>query len=190
MEVRADGFSVYLKNLSIADAADFAKQVNDPETLRNVSNGQPILSYPCDEERVRMFIGKILSSDTLGHTFSFSIRLVEDGSFVGCAGMGDILVTKGCSILYWLGKDYRGRGYASEAVRLLLKCGFTRLNFEFIDAEVYKSNENSISLLKRLKFIQIKMDRETKDVEKDPRIIFRMKKEDYKDELKIVVGDR
>ncbi|WP_338447984.1 GNAT family protein [Niallia oryzisoli] len=53
---------------------------------------------------------------------------------------------------YDLGKEYWGRGFASEVVMTLLRYGFQELHLNRIEAKVAPKNERSIKLLERLGF--------------------------------------
>lgn len=55
-------------------------------------------------------------------------------------------------------KEYRGKGFAEEACRLLLHYGFDEMNLETIDLEVYDSNLPAIALYDRLGFETVQID--------------------------------
>lgn len=52
-----------------------------------------------------------------------------------------------------MGKEYWGKGYATEAITALIDYAFEHLKMETIVAEVDAANINSIKVLKKLNFI-------------------------------------
>lgn len=72
----------------------------------------------------------------------------EDGAFIGCIGVHDFNYKgekNSFNIGYWIGSDYSGRGYMSEALKALCdysfeKLGATKLNITN-DAENLPSNK-------------------------------------------------
>ena len=56
----------------------------------------------------------------------------------------------GISILH----QYRGRGYVSEAIKILLKYYFNELDYKKVEAEIYEFNNSSLVLHEKLGFVQ------------------------------------
>ncbi|MCL5430090.1 MAG: GNAT family N-acetyltransferase [Candidatus Marsarchaeota archaeon] len=153
MIIDCDDFQIYLQTLSMDDAEAFAKNINDIETIKNVSNRRSPMPFPYTKEKAMAFIETLLTRSMEGYFVNFSIRRKDNKKFVGAAGIGDINhIDRNGSILFWTGKEHRRNGYARQAIRLLLFYAFKELNFHKVKAEVYSSNLPSISLLKSLKF--------------------------------------
>jgi len=53
---------------------------------------------------------------------------------------------------FWMGKDFRNRGYMQNAIKIILIFGFEELKLERIYARVFSINEGSINLLKKMGF--------------------------------------
>ena len=53
---------------------------------------------------------------------------------------------------YWLGRDYRGQGYATEALEAMARVGFRELGLHRIEAGVMPGNRASIRVLRRAGF--------------------------------------
>jgi len=53
---------------------------------------------------------------------------------------------------YWIGREHRGQGYATEAVNLLVRTGFSRLGLHRIEARIFPGNLASRRLAKRCGF--------------------------------------
>ena len=72
--------------------------------------------------------------------------------------MGIGLTTQGgesCELGYWLGFDYWGKGYATEACHALLGYASAETRFGQISANVYEGNSTSSNVLQKVGFKQI-----------------------------------
>lgn len=63
-------------------------------------------------------------------------------------------VTQSCSMGYWAGERYAGRGLMSDAVRTLMPFCFDILGLNRVEAATLPTNERSIHLLKRVGFTE------------------------------------
>ncbi|WP_247730296.1 GNAT family N-acetyltransferase [Halovivax limisalsi] len=75
-----------------------------------------------------------------------------DHPVAGAVNLFDVDRVSG-TLSYWLFDAYRGRGYASEAVSLLVDVAFADLGLHRIEAEVFAENDDSRRLLERLGFV-------------------------------------
>jgi RimJ/RimL family protein N-acetyltransferase len=179
MEVHSPGLRVYLKQLDLTDAEEFAHQINDPVIARNVSSPGNIIPYPYTKEDALFFIDALKREYASGISVSFGIRAVENNLFVGSAGIGEIdAIKKQCLIVYWLGRQHWRQSYGTETLRLLLAYGFEKLGLIKISAEVDPDNTGSIALLRSLEFEQERFDNIMR---------FGIKRHDYINPLKIKV---
>lgn len=55
---------------------------------------------------------------------------------------------------YELHPDYHGKGYMTEAMKVVLAFGLENLGIETINAELHRDNMKSLNLLKRYDFVQ------------------------------------
>ena len=153
MEIRNSNFKVYLRTISSGDAGDIARNANDPEITRNVARFGEFPS-PYTEEHALSFISSLQDKQAAGIESHFSIIL--DGKTVGACALMGIDGQKGqAEIGYWLGREYWGRGYAKEALMLLLGFAFGRLDLGRAFARTFRSNERSIKLLNSLGFSEV-----------------------------------
>jgi RimJ/RimL family protein N-acetyltransferase len=58
---------------------------------------------------------------------------------------------------YWIGRTYRQKGYATEAIKKIIKYAFEKYAVDEIIATTLFSNEASINLLKKLGFVKGKV---------------------------------
>lgn len=75
--------------------------------------------------------------------FDFGIYRLPDETFMGNAGIHSINWTdRHCEIGYWLGAEFEGQGYVSEAVLLLERQAFA-LGFERVEIRCASKNDRS-----------------------------------------------
>lgn len=85
----------------------------------------------------------------------WAIELKESGRLIGTCGF-HCLDRKNniVEIGYDLNKDYWGRGYMTEALKVSIDVAFNNMQLNRIQAFVYIGNEGSYKLLEKLKFIR------------------------------------
>lgn len=86
--------------------------------------------------------------------FTFFIFEQETDALVGGVALSNVRrgVSQSGSIGYWMGESYSGRGYMSEAVRLLLSFAFDTLGLHRVEAACLPHNRASRRLLAKLGF--------------------------------------
>ena len=83
------------------------------------------------------------------------VELLSEGKIIGMISTGSL--NKGsvkCSIGYWVNSNYRGKGYASEALKLLLDFCFNELKIVRVSANVFVDNKASAGLLEKNGFVK------------------------------------
>lgn len=104
------------------------------------------MSSVADEEN---YIRKTALDWLDGTYFDYSIFRLSDGAFVGCAGVHNISWNDAHAELgYWVTSEGEGKGYVSEAVRLLEEELF-RVGFHRIEIRCDKNNERSAAVPQR-----------------------------------------
>lgn len=78
----------------------------------------------------------------------------EDGTIVGGANLNEIIRGAFHNALagWWIGDPHEGRGYMSEALRLLIEHGFLGLRLHRIEANIRPENDRSKRLALRVGF--------------------------------------
>jgi ribosomal-protein-alanine N-acetyltransferase len=75
------------------------------------------------------------------------------GKIIGLIDLYNInLKSKKLKLGYWIGKIYRRKGYATEAIKKMIKYAFENFDVDEIIATTLVTNEASMSLLKKLGF--------------------------------------
>jgi ribosomal-protein-alanine N-acetyltransferase len=134
---------ILLRPLALGDAMHFANLLGpDPAGTRMTSS----VPHPCTEEAARNWIGRRIGPGAFGRCFA--IIHGEHGKFLGAIAFGGVLEI---GIGYWVGRPYRGHGYATEAVQLLL--GYVAgLGISRIVSETLPDNPASARVLSKAGF--------------------------------------
>jgi RimJ/RimL family protein N-acetyltransferase len=94
--------------------------------------------------------------------FNFAIRTLDSDSVLGWIALDGILWNNRTGwIMLGIGDaQYRGRGYGSEAMRLLLKFAFHEINLHRVQLTVFQYNTRAIHLYEKLGFVREGVQRE------------------------------
>ena len=88
-----------------------------------------------------------------GRTLRLLLVRRADGALVGGAGLHDIEpVHLRAEIGYWVGRPFRGQGYAQEAVLAVCRLAFRRLRLRRVEAGVFPGNVRSARVLRATGF--------------------------------------
>jgi len=126
------GKRIILRALEHDDLRQLRDWRNDPD-LRVRTREYRLLNMTNQEEWFRNLLRKPAES------IMFGIIEVEHRGLIGTCGLVHIdWVNRSAEISLYIGeKEYRGRGYGTETIKLLLRHGFDTLNLHRIWAEVY-----------------------------------------------------
>jgi len=137
-----------LRPLTILDAEDLYKYRSDAET--NQYQGW----IPKMIDDAKNFISKIAKHiDEYDTWFQFAIISKENGELIGDIGIHFFDVDRyqveiGCT----LAKSYHGKGYASEALKVIIDYLFVNLYKQRITCSIDPQNQASIKMIERLGF--------------------------------------
>jgi RimJ/RimL family protein N-acetyltransferase len=141
------GPRVVVRRFRPQDVARFAAYRSHAEVARYQNWEAP---YPPDEgER---FVRHMMTRhpDTHGEWFQFAVALRADGQLIGdCAARPSADDPSQCEIGFTIAPGYQGRGYATEAARLLVSYLFARGKHR-ITASCDARNAASAAVLERL----------------------------------------
>jgi [ribosomal protein S5]-alanine N-acetyltransferase len=152
---RLRGVLVDLRELSVNDAQDIARLINYniPKYLNEVPDSYSI------QDALR-FIKKAHNDfeSLIALHFAIEYKAMSELSnnnypvFVGSIGLKNIdLINKEANLGYWIGKQYWGRGIATECVRLIIDYAFSSsdLRLREVIAYVFPENKASIRVLEK-----------------------------------------
>jgi RimJ/RimL family protein N-acetyltransferase len=133
---------------------DIAKDVqilaDDKDVTKNLSQ----LPYPYSLDNAKAFInrcGKAFFKDD-GEK-NFGIFLKDSGELIGMCGLDLSTKHNHATLGYWLGKEFWGKGYATEAAKRLVTYGFEELGLYRIACGHFHTNPASGHVMKKAGFI-------------------------------------
>ena len=127
------------------------------ETLRNWRNNEDLRSYfreyreiSCDMQNM-WYEKRVLNND---HQIDFEIRKLSDQKLIGHCSLNYInWINRTAEFGIYVGdENEKGKGFGSEALRLLIKYGFEEINLNKIWCEVYEHNQ-AMGIYKHIGFV-------------------------------------
>jgi ribosomal-protein-alanine N-acetyltransferase len=99
-------------------------------------------------------IQRNLEKKDLDQNYSFGIFLIENGEMIGTIALFEVLRAhlQSCFVGYFIDKEQNGKGYMTEAVRLLVTYSFEELKLHRIEAGVMPHNIGSMKVLMKSGF--------------------------------------
>lgn len=153
MKIKLETRRLIIRELEDQDAGAFSENGNDKEI--NYFNWY--LPFPLTLAKAKKIILKRKApNETHRWLYELAIILKETKEFIGIVSLYDVSKPdKKTMIGYWIGKKYRGRGYAKEAVKKMIDFSFESLELNKISAKTMAENEKSKCLLKKMGFEKI-----------------------------------
>lgn len=142
------GALVYLAPILREDIPTFAKWYQDLE-LQSLLFAQAV--FPLTEKDETEWYERTISDH---HAAQFCIRTLTDDTVIGTCGFHYIenrirFSEVGMAIGE---KNYWGRGYGTDAMRVLIRYGFFELNLHRIELRVYSYNQRAIRSYEKIGF--------------------------------------
>lgn len=135
-----------LRFFTLSDAPQVVLLVNDYDiaamTLR--------IPHPYHEEMATEWIKTHEDGYLKKELANFAISSKDDGELIGTVGLEIVMEHVRAGLGYWIGKEFWGRGYATEAAKAVLEFGFDKLNLNRIHAEHFTDNPASGRVLQMI----------------------------------------
>jgi RimJ/RimL family protein N-acetyltransferase len=150
-EVRSliyEGKKVRLREYRREDIPRRLYYINDPEVSLNLT---PDIPYPMtlfEEEKW------FESLTAVGDTYKFAIETLEGNEFIGGCSINNVdWKNSVATIGVFIGnREYRGRGYGTDAMKVLMNFIFSYMNINKIRLTVFSSNEAAIKCYEKCGF--------------------------------------
>lgn len=130
---------------TFADAPDMARLANNLKIARNMRNTFPSPYLLEHAEVCLTMCAKDPGND-------FAVCRVEDGAYVGNIGIirGNDVLHRTWELGYWIGEEYWGQGFASEALVALCRfCFETHPELLRLEASMFSTNTASRRVLEK-----------------------------------------
>ncbi|SHK60158.1 GNAT family N-acetyltransferase [Paramaledivibacter caminithermalis] len=151
------GNKCYLSPINVEDYQKYTTWVNDME----VGVGMLFTASVITEAKEKEFLEGFVQSE-----YNFAIVDKETDNVIGNVGFPKIdKINHTGEIGIFIGnKDYWGKGYGTEAIKLILDFGFSILNLHNIHLKVYEYNKPAIKCYKKVGFKEVGRLREAKQI--------------------------
>lgn len=143
------GKLVNLRQPRRSDAESITLHAND----HRIAKYLPVLPHPYTVADARGYINRTFRLARNDTAYFFGIEHPQTGDIIGGVGLNSInRPDRNAEVGYWIGRKFWGKGYAGEALGLMLGYSFDELRLVRIHAVVHSSNKASIRILERLHF--------------------------------------
>ncbi|GAB4230842.1 MAG: hypothetical protein Kow00109_02760 [Acidobacteriota bacterium] len=140
------GPRIRLRKPRLADAPVLEEQVRRPEVTRWTTR----IPHPYPPGGALRFLRSAARRWAQGRDFIYVLEPLENPVACGVVSLAQVSREHGCAELgFWLGSDYWGRGWMTEAVGLALEIAFTRLGLFRIYASCYADNSAARRVLEK-----------------------------------------
>lgn len=127
------------------DYESYARICADPEVMRYLAQGTPYTRH--ESWRHLAFLIGHWQLRGFGH---WAVEEKESGRLVGRIGFLEPEGWPGFELGWTLGREFWGRGYATEGARRALRYGYTELSKDEIISLIHPDNAGSIRVAERL----------------------------------------
>ncbi|PJI07886.1 MULTISPECIES: GNAT family N-acetyltransferase [Clostridium] len=85
--------------------------------------------------------------------FNFAIEDIKTEKYIGGCGINELnWLVRTAEVGIWVSKEYWGKGYGTDAMRVLLKFIFQNMNINKVKLSVFSFNERAIKSYKKCGF--------------------------------------
>jgi RimJ/RimL family protein N-acetyltransferase len=104
-------------------------------------------------ESGKQFVQRVLQEQRQGDGFAFVVLHAGSPDVIGQIRlMNWVKVERHAEVGYWIQRKHWGKGYGTEALRLICKFGFESLGLHRIEASVVDGNDRSAGVLENIGF--------------------------------------
>lgn len=141
VELKTD--RLLLRKFELADVPELTRLIG----AREVAATTLRIPHPYCEQDARNFIAH-MQNGPAENPFAITLRL--SGTLIGGIGLRIEPEHQHGELGYWIGAPHWGKGYATEAARIVLNFGFDRLKLHRIFAHHFRHNEASGKVLRKI----------------------------------------
>ncbi|WP_165043390.1 GNAT family N-acetyltransferase [Dysgonomonas sp. ZJ709] len=137
---------IRLQNIAKASSEDIQRLANNHAIAINLRDAFP---HPYTIEDSVTFL-ELATNGMLGKVYG----IYDGDTFVGCCSLipQQDVYRINAEIGYWIGEPYWGKGFATEAVKLLLNVAFNKLGLLRVYAYIFEYNSASMRVLEKSGF--------------------------------------
>jgi RimJ/RimL family protein N-acetyltransferase len=144
------GDLVRLREYRATDTERALSFINDPELSRLLSTNTPFPATLADEEKW------VSSQSSRNERYNFAIETLEEQLYIGGCGINALdWKNRQCTVGIMIGdKNYWGRGYGTDAMRVLVRFLFDQMNMHRAELHVFGYNERAQRSYQKVGFVK------------------------------------
>ncbi len=131
--------SLRFRQLTVDDFHDLVLLANNKKISDQIIN----IPYPYQENNAVFRMSYIVQGFKSNQRYVFAIIEKSSDKFMGEISINILNNVEIAELGFWIGEPYWNFGYASEAIKEIIRFGFERLNLEMIYGTVYTTNTAS-----------------------------------------------
>lgn len=135
-----------LRLFQSSDAMDVAKLCNNYNIYRNTL----YLPHPYSIQDALSWIDNHLANFVANKSYEFAITDKITGELYGAIALTNNQIFNHGEIAYWVGEEFWGNGYATEAAKTIVQFAFDEKQYHKVFARYFKSNPSSGSVLQKI----------------------------------------
>jgi ribosomal-protein-alanine N-acetyltransferase len=144
------GKKVILRYPKLSDAKWVFENIKKPEISKMIAYTIDNIKTVKDEIK---WIKSLPNKRKNKNTFDFIIVDKKTGALMGGCGTGDVnQLEKRSTVGWWVAKEYWGKGYSLDAVKLFINFCFRKLKLNRLEAGIFTYNKRSLNFAKKLGF--------------------------------------
>jgi len=128
-----------LRPFEISDAQRISELCNN----YNIYKSTLTLPFPYSIESALNWIPTLEELFTNDIRYEFAIANKVTGELYGAIGLSHVKHYKNGEIAYWIGKEYWGNGYATEAVKAVIDFAFSEKGYHKVWGRFFTTNPSS-----------------------------------------------
>ena len=139
------GERIYLSPMNLQDAETYTRWLNDAAVSGYLGNFDRVISLASEQKALE----KMTSEGQ-----NYAIVKMENDSLIGNISLMEInALSRGATVGLFIGDaENRGKGYGTEALRLILDYGFNTLNLHNIMLLAHADNKQGLACYKKVGF--------------------------------------
>jgi len=130
--------------------AEDAKRVSELCNNINIYKSTSSLPYPYPVESALAWIQNHDENFISDKSYEFAITDKLTGEIYGAIGLSNHKNNKNGEIGYWIGEDYWGKGYATEALRAIVDFAFSVKDYHKVWGRFFDSNPSSGKVMQKV----------------------------------------
>jgi ribosomal-protein-alanine N-acetyltransferase len=151
--MKLEGIRIYLRMLDTTDAEELCNlEIRNREFFKQYTYLKDESFYTIERQVERIKTNMKRSEND--EYYSFGIFLKETNELIGFTMLSEVLRGDllSCFVGYYLDEEHNGKGFMTEAVRLVVDYAFKELKLHRIEAGVMPRNLGSIKVLEKAGF--------------------------------------